>query len=81
MASQPHFRSTAISAGALDDIGGVGWQPLREVARRIGRLARVQRSRRALAELDDRMLADIGLSRAEADAERARPFWDLPPLH
>lgn len=31
--------------------------------------------RRALAELDDRALADIGVSRSEAAAEVAKPFW------
>jgi uncharacterized protein YjiS (DUF1127 family) len=30
------------------------------------------RQRRALLELDDRMLADIGISRGEADAEAAK---------
>jgi uncharacterized protein YjiS (DUF1127 family) len=33
-----------------------------------------QRQREALAELDERLLADIGVSRAEAEAECAR--WD-----
>jgi uncharacterized protein YjiS (DUF1127 family) len=31
--------------------------------------------RRALAELDDDRLRDIGLTRAEAQVEAARPFW------
>ena len=34
---------------------------------------RVQR--RALAALDDRLLKDIGISRAEARRETAKPFW------
>lgn len=38
----------------------------------------VARQRRALARLSDRALADIGLDPAEARAEAARPFWDLP---
>lgn len=33
------------------------------------------RMRAALAELDDRQLADAGLSRAELMAGLARPFW------
>ena len=33
------------------------------------------RSRRQLAELDDRMLADIGIDRATAHVESERPFW------
>jgi len=32
--------------------------------------------RRRLLALDDRMLKDIGLTRAEACREGARPFWD-----
>ncbi|HJR22967.1 MAG TPA: DUF1127 domain-containing protein [Dongiaceae bacterium] len=34
-----------------------------------------RRSRRALAELDERLLRDIGLSPTEAVAESAMPFW------
>jgi uncharacterized protein YjiS (DUF1127 family) len=33
------------------------------------------RQRRALAELDDRLLRDIGLTRYEARQECANPFW------
>lgn len=33
------------------------------------------RQRRALSELDDRLLRDIGLTRAQAQREAARPFW------
>jgi len=36
-------------------------------------------SRRHLAEMDPRMLADIGISRAEALDEAARAPWDLTP--
>ena len=34
-----------------------------------------QRSRAALARLDERLLADIGLTREQADTEAAKPFW------
>jgi uncharacterized protein YjiS (DUF1127 family) len=37
--------------------------------------AELRRSRRQLAELDDRLLADIGLDRAKARYEAARGFW------
>ena len=33
------------------------------------------RQRRALEELDERMLHDIGISRAQAQTEAAKPFW------
>lgn len=35
----------------------------------------VARQRRALLALNDRMLKDIGISRAEAEQEARRPFW------
>jgi uncharacterized protein YjiS (DUF1127 family) len=33
------------------------------------------RSRRLLARLDDRMLHDIALSRADVEREAGKPFW------
>jgi uncharacterized protein YjiS (DUF1127 family) len=33
------------------------------------------RQRHALGRLDDRLLADIGVTRAEAERECAKPFW------
>ena len=38
----------------------------------------VHRQRRHLAELSVHQLADIGITREEAQTEAARPFWDLP---
>lgn len=32
-------------------------------------------TRHSLRNLDDHMLADIGLTRAQADFESAKPFW------
>ena len=37
------------------------------------------RQRRVLARLDDRALADIGITRQEAMVEAHRPFWDISP--
>lgn len=36
------------------------------------------RQRRHLADLDDALLRDIGLTRDEARAEASRPVWDVP---
>ncbi|NRG18057.1 DUF1127 domain-containing protein [Rhizobiales bacterium] len=36
---------------------------------------RKQLSRRDLAKLTDEQLADIGLGRADAEAEARKPFW------
>lgn len=33
------------------------------------------RQRRRLARLDDRLLADLGLSRVDAEQEARKPFW------
>jgi len=35
-----------------------------------------RRSRRVLRDMSDHQLKDIGLSRADAAKEAARPFWD-----
>ncbi len=42
---------------------------------RVLELAEVARQRRALAALDARALEDLGISRAAAEAEAAKPFW------
>ena len=42
--------------------------------------ATVRRQRRALLALDERMLADIGLSRSQAYREASRSLTDLPRL-
>ena len=34
-----------------------------------------RRTRRTLSELDDRQLADVGLTRRQALLESAKPFW------
>lgn len=33
------------------------------------------KQRLALLSLDDRMLKDVGVTRAQAEAEAAKPFW------
>ena len=46
---------------------------------RFGLMLRARRTRRLLGEMDDRMLADIGIGRGDAIVEAARPAWDLRP--
>jgi uncharacterized protein YjiS (DUF1127 family) len=36
----------------------------------------VSATRRKLGRLDDGLLGDIGITRAQAEAEMSRPFWD-----
>ena len=45
---------------------------------RLRHLAALHRQRRHLARLDDHLLRDIGLTRAEAERECLRPAWDAP---
>lgn len=45
---------------------------------RVLNLLALARQRRRLAGLDDRALEDIGVTRAQANAEANRPFWDAP---
>ena len=40
---------------------------------------RAMETRRSLAQMDDRMLKDIGLTRSEALEEAGRAPWDLGP--
>ena len=69
----------------LHEIGGprVGWRRARyapaSVARRVlwalREWRRRARDRSQLAQLDDRMLRDIGLIRADAEFLINKPFW------
>jgi uncharacterized protein YjiS (DUF1127 family) len=40
-------------------------------------MLRARRTRHMLGEMDDRMLADIGIGRGDALTEASRPMWDL----
>lgn len=42
------------------------------------RMLTLHRQRARLARLDDHMLRDIGLTRAEAETEATRAPWDVP---
>ena len=57
--------------------GRLGFQPraMRNALNRILRWGDRRRQRIALSDLDDRLLADVGISRTEAEAEIAKPFW------
>ena len=58
-------------ANAVDALVGVGSEFVRLL--KVWRI-RIQQ-RREIARLDDRMLADIGLSQIEASREVNKPFW------
>ena len=42
------------------------------------RMGAVARQRRALSQLDDSALRDMGLTREQANLEAGRPAWDVP---
>ena len=48
----------------------------RIVMARLAEIVRAVRTRRLLATMDDRLLADIGISRGEALFEATRAPWD-----
>lgn len=61
-------------------------QPISRIASGVGRIwhefehaMQVVISRRHLAEMDDRTLKDLGISRAQAEFEASRPIWNLHP--
>ncbi|NTT86108.1 DUF1127 domain-containing protein [Tabrizicola fusiformis] len=60
----------------------IGHMPLRGTPRRllagISTALAVRRQRAELARLPETLLADLGLTRAEALAEAQRPLWDVP---
>ncbi|HYZ34439.1 MAG TPA: DUF1127 domain-containing protein [Crenalkalicoccus sp.] len=66
---------TATLLLALGFLRAAAPRPRRGVREMLAVLA----SRRLLARLDDRMLKDIGISRADALAEARRVPWDLGP--
>jgi uncharacterized protein YjiS (DUF1127 family) len=80
---QPHRRirnqkEKAMSTHALPHGRSARIALPRPSARSLAALLGLARTRAALRSLDDRMLRDIGVSRAQADSEAARPVWDVP---
>jgi len=55
------------------------WAAAQRLCRHFGAMRQAMASRRALARMDDRMLADIGLSQSEAAFEMNRKPWDTAP--
>ena len=51
---------------------------LARVPARLIYISALARSRRSLSRLDDHLLRDIGLTRAQALAEAERGIWDAP---
>ncbi len=49
---------------------------VRRLYQRLQQLRQRQKSRRALLKLDAHMLKDLGLSRADAEREGSKMFWN-----
>ncbi len=70
----PHATAAGFSAG--ERRGGSPWQTrLTGVVDRLLNWHERARQRRELQGLSDQMLRDIGLSRADVEAEASKPFW------
>ena len=67
-----HRRTSSIAGGWMF------WLPL--LINRLKLWQAVARERRHLRLLDDDVLVDVGLSRADAKREGHRPFWDTDGL-
>ena len=52
--------------------------PSRRHFRGFSTLLGLYRQRRSLADMDPQRLADVGLTRDEANEEANRPIWDVP---
>lgn len=60
---------------AKSDAPRPGWDWLAAVSERFAIWRRRVRERETLAHLTGRDLADIGITRVEAEVEIAKPFW------
>lgn len=58
-----------------DSIVAIAQAVLSSLASMIAIWLNRQQGRRDLSELDDRLLADVGISRADALREAGKPFW------
>lgn len=66
-----------IRARRLDEApAAASSRPLAGFLRRFSFCASRWRQRRALADLPDHLLRDIGVTREQATREASRPFWD-----
>ncbi len=61
--------ASLVPHGVVRGMARTGWTAL-------AAMVRARQTRCMLAEMDDRMLADIGVSHGEAMSEAARPAWD-----
>ncbi len=62
----------------FDSLAGAHGRRSRPITKELMLRFSLWRSRRALGQLDDRQLADIGITRTEAAKEANLGVWDVP---
>ncbi len=67
-------RYPGAGTGAAGVLAGLGQLPMR-ISQTVDMWYDRARQRRRLAQLDDRLLSDIGVDRATAMEEVSKPFW------
>jgi uncharacterized protein YjiS (DUF1127 family) len=68
----------AVGAARVRPIGSGLGARLTDLVVKVEAMLETYRQRRVLLALNDHMLRDLGLSRADTYREATRPFWDLP---
>ena len=71
-ADRPSYRMPIVSAGAEVRLRATAW---RYLAQTIASWLDRDRQRHDLADLDQHLLRDIGVTPTEAASEAAKPFW------
>lgn len=64
-----------LRAASFDKTDGLWLHPLVQWIGALGAMYSRRCQRQALSQLDDDQLADIGLSRQQAEREARKPFW------
>ena len=70
------IRGDANYGGPVSRSEGRRGLPLTMVMQKLAAMLERHRTRRILLGLTDEQLKDIGISRADAEGEGYRPFWD-----
>ena len=66
---------TTATTELINDYTAAPAAPLRRWLRVLGAWIERSRQRHALADLDNRLLDDVGITRSAAAREIAKPFW------
>lgn len=79
MATHGAFNRIHVAPAGPDRLGGRPARPslAQRALARLAEMRRARQTRRLLAEMDDRLLADIGIGRGEALTEASRAPWDI----